>query len=262
MFYDAGLFGIMGLGSRLQDSLIGNPSSPEFQNPNASFPVIYDRLYQAGYIDKRLFSIWLNDEAATQGSILFGGIDHAKYHSTLQYVPLLLSGPGAAGFTSWSVNLTSVAIVNSQTKTPLLAGANSTISTVIDSGSPNMYLPIPLANAVAADMNATTVQGFPYVDCALHNSSKALEFGFDADGSHTGPRIRVPYGEIIYPFGDPANIGNVTAEDGTELCYLGLIGNGGPPRPIFLLGDTFIRSAYLVFDVDNLQVGMAPVRYR
>jgi hypothetical protein len=30
---------------------------------------------------------------------------------------------------------------------------------------------------------------------------------------------------------------------------------------IILLGDTFIRSVYLVFDADNLAVGMAQARY-
>ena len=68
----------------------------------------------------------------------------------------------------------------------------------------------------------------------------------------------MPVLEIIYPYGAPSNIGNVTAEDGTELCYLGLIGN---PGSLALLGDTFIRSAYIVYDVDNLQVSMAPAVY-
>ena len=120
-----------------------------------------------------------------------------------------------------------------------------------------MYLPLDVADAVAAGMNATTYQGFPYVPCEQRSSSKSLEFGFDSNGK-TGPRITVPYGEIIYPYGDPANIGNVTAEDGTELCYLGLIGTEGP---VFLLGDTFIRSVYLVYDVDGLEVRMARPRY-
>jgi hypothetical protein len=30
---------------------------------------------------------------------------------------------------------------------------------------------------------------------------------------------------------------------------------------IFLLGDTFIRSTYILYDVDNLQVAMAQAKY-
>lgn len=68
----------------------------------------------------------------------------------------------------------------------------------------------------------------------------------------------MPYKEIIYPYGFPANMGKVNADDGSPLCYLGLIGTEGP---IFLLGDTFIRSVYVVYDVDHVQVLMAPVKY-
>ena len=155
------------------------------------------------------------------------------------------------------MNLTLIAIVDGPVaKSPLTANG-STITTVLDSGSPNMYLPPAVADAVAEDMNATTYQGFPYVSCVERSSNKSLEFGFDFAGGK-GPRIKIPYGEIIYPYGDPANIGNVTAADGTRLCYLGLIGT---PGGLTLLGDTFMRSTYLVFDVDNLEVRMAKVRY-
>ena len=247
----------MGLGSPFGETLISNPSSPKFQNRSAAFPMIYDQLYQNGYISTRLFSIWLNDESASEGSILFGGIDHSKYHGSLQNVSLLLDGPGV--FTSWAVNLTSIALDNGYTKKPLTANG-SVIRTVLDSGSPNMYLPPDIADAVAEDMNATMYQGFPYVSCELHHSNKSLEFGFNS-ASKAGPRISVPYGEIIYPYGNPTNIGNVTAPNGTRLCYLGLIGSPDP-RSVMLLGDTFMRSAYMVYDVDNLHVGMASVRYR
>ena len=128
---------------------------------------------------------------------------------------------------------------------------------MLDSGSPNMYLPTAVADAVNELLGATSYEGFPYVNCSLRdNMAQSLTFSFDNNG--TGPSINVPVPEIIYPFGDPANIGNVTAVDGTPLCYLGLIGT---PGPIFLLGDTFIRSAYVVYDVDNLEVSMAQAVY-
>ena len=119
-----------------------------------------------------------------------------------------------------------------------------------------MYLPPAIADSVATRLGATTQQNFTYVPCSLRqDQSQSLDFCF---GNSSGPRIKVPVPEIIYPFGAPSNIGNVTAEDGTELCYLGLIGN---PGPLALLGDTFIRSAYIVYDVDNLQISMAQAVY-
>lgn len=67
-----------------------------------------------------------------------------------------------------------------------------------------------------------------------------------------GPQIRVPYSEIVYPFGMPANLGEVRGEDGSELCYLGVLSNNG--SGLFLLGNSFIRSAYVVFDAGGLEM--------
>ena len=210
-----------------------------------------------GYIQRRLFSIWLNEQSATTGNILFGGVDATKYHGELRSVPVVLSGPTQL-FTSWAVNLTSVNYVNSSIGgSQSLTGNSSGIIVILDSGSPNMYLPTALANAVADRLGATTYEGFPYVPCSLRqDSEQSLEFNFG--DSSTGPSINVPIPEIIYPFGDPANIGNVTTPGGVRLCYLGLNNTGGNT---FLLGDTFIRSTYLVYDVDNLQVSMAQAAY-
>ena len=41
-----------------------------------------------GYISRRLLSLWLNDQSAATGSILFGGVDPAKYHGELRSTPV------------------------------------------------------------------------------------------------------------------------------------------------------------------------------
>jgi hypothetical protein len=255
--FGAGIYGLLGVGSRYAESIYRSSSSPFFGDKNATYDTIYDQLKLHGYISRRLLSLWLNDQSAATGSILFGGVDPAKYHGELRSTPVLLSKPDQL-FTDWSVNLTTVTHVNgsSGAKQVLLAPSGG-LPTILDSGSPNMYMPTALANAVAIQMGASTVNGTPYVPCQFRQSDDALEFAFA--GKNEEPRISVPYPEIIYPFGYPANMGNVTAEDGTTLCYLGLIPTDGPIR---LLGTTFLRSAYIVYDVDNLEVSMAPAAYK
>jgi len=138
----------------------------------------------------------------------------------------------------------------------LLTPQNFSIYAIFDSGSPNNYLPTSIAEAIALSMNASMHEGTPYVPCAFRNAHDShVTFGFGGPG---GPNISVPYPALIYSYGAPANIGNVTDTDGSPLCYLGLIGTNGT---IFLLGDTFIRSAYVVYDVDDQQIALAPVRY-
>ncbi len=49
-----------------------------------TYPNIPDVLVDAGVINSRLYSLYLNDYNAVTGSILFGGIDTDKYTGTLQ----------------------------------------------------------------------------------------------------------------------------------------------------------------------------------
>ena len=252
--FDDGFYGIIGLGARLGESTFRYPG-PGFGKPNATFPTLYDQLQAHGYTARRAFSIWLNNISATTGRIIFGGIDTTKYHGKLVNVPVNLQ---RGLFFGWNVTLTSVVRCSdghAHSKEEALTRPDFGLSVILDSGAPNMYLPWELAQDISSTMNASTHFGFPYVPCAQRNVDSTLEFGF---GGASGPRIRVPNSALIYPFGAPSNIGRVTANDGTPLCYLGVIGEN---QTVFLLGDTFQRSAYLVYDVDNLQVAMAQARY-
>jgi hypothetical protein len=243
-------------GSRIRfgESIFTNPSSPDFGNPGATFPTIYDQLQLHGYTNKGLFSIWLHDQSAKKGSILFGGADNTKYRGQLQSLHVILQDNI---FRTWAVNLTSVVYIDSSSgETQALTADDFEITTILDSGSPNMYLSPPLVELLTSRMGAILHQGTPYVSCDLRQSHESLEFGLGR--KRHGPRITVPYSEIIYPYGFPANMGNVNDDDDSPLCYLGLIGTNGPT---FLLGDTFIRSAYVVYDVDHLQILRAPVKH-
>ena len=259
---EVGNYGIMGLGPPLQEALISSPNSPYYQQPSKAYPVLWQRLFDAGYINQRIFSLWLNKKSSKYGSLLFGGTDRSRYHGEIKFSPI------TQGFLAWQINLDSVVLGDDSgdcgggggkknngkdTTTELLS--KQTIA-VMDSGSPNMYVPSEVAIAFAKVLNATMVNGlngpFPYVDCHA-GKYQYLEFGFAG-----GPKIRVPAEDVIYPFADPANIGLVYDSKGKKICYLGLQVS---PAPIAIIGATFMRSAYMVFDVDNLQIGMAPIRY-
>jgi hypothetical protein len=149
------------------------------------------------------------------------------------------------------VNLTS--ILDCTTGAELLPSVGG-IGIIFDSGAPNMYLPTATADAVAKRLNATTHLGFAYVNCTFRERwEEGLDFAFAAGASGV-PRIHVPVPELVYPYGAPSNIGEVKAADGTKLCYLGVRGG---PGPIYLLGHTFLRSAYVVFDADALAISVA-----
>ncbi|KAL3956050.1 hypothetical protein ACCO45_008896 [Purpureocillium lilacinum] len=91
---------------------------------------------------------------------------------------------------------------------------------------------------LAAAMGSTTMDlnGFHIVDCALTGRNGSVDFAFE------GVTVRVPYRELIR---------EVRMEP--PMCYLGVM----PSDMFALLGDTFLRSAYVVFDLDANMTYMA-----
>ena len=248
--YDAQTWGIVGLGSNLVN-----------RDVNASV-VLWDYLHRLCFIQKRLFSVWLNSQDAKEGAILFGGVDKSKAKGKLRSSPLasIVPTPSGNDFAEWSVTLSSLTRHhgNSSYEEPII---NRTYTALLDTGSPNIYVPQDLYETIAAPLNVTlrTYRNTSYVPCSFRSSSDSLRFEFAGKDGAQGPRIRVPYSEIIYRFGMPANLGEVRSEDGTELCYLGVLSAQG--LPIALLGNTFIRSAYVVYDADNLELRMAQSKW-
>lgn len=194
-------------------------------------------------------------------------VNQAESDFVFAATPLNLQGTDR--FDHWEINLSSIARIDENGTRELLTPANLSLSVIPDTGSPNIYLPPSIVRAMTSTLNITLVQPSPsetflYVACSLRSSKTAFEFAFPGRKGtggavgNGGPRIKVPLADIIYRFGDPANIGEVRNEEGVELCYLGLNAIEGPIR---LLGATMLRSAYIVFDAENLEIRMAQARW-
>ena len=80
-----------------------------------------------------------------------------------------------------------------------------------------------------------------------------LDYGFGGQG---GPVISVLFSELALPLTDAAG-NNVTLTSGATACQFGIDVNNQADVPN-LFGDTFLRSAYVVYDLDNKQIGIAP----
>lgn len=247
--YEQGTFGIFALGSRLGQSSYSNPSSPYRGQVDKLFSMVYDELQAHGYTKRKAFSLYLNSLSSRTGTLIFGGIDTAKYQNELVSVPVQLQ---QGSFFSWNIVLTSVSRLQG-TKNTTLTAPDTNIAVDLDCGAPSMYLPTDLVTSIQADLNATMHEGTPYVPCVHQHNSDILELTL---GGPDGARIQVPYSSLLDPYGAPAARGPVTI-NGTDYCYFGVIAT---PGPIYLLGDTFQRAAYIVYDVDNQRVAMAQAK--
>ncbi|QNP97844.1 aspartic peptidase domain-containing protein [Yarrowia lipolytica] len=211
-----GQTGILGV------SVAGSESLHKGQKPYANFPLA---LQNAGYIDRRVYSLYLDQNDATNGTFLLGGVDYAKFNGSLTVLPL--ATPNA-----FFVDYKSIAFDGEQVAE---AGA-----AVLDSGTSFTYIPDAAYQKIAKKLNIgdNTFFGMTTVDC---NKDFELEFNFD------GVTIKALKEQMLIPSG----LGD---------CFFGLQSNT-LSQNITLFGDTFLRNAYVAYDLEDSQIGLAQAVY-
>ncbi|KAK5109238.1 hypothetical protein LTR62_007220 [Meristemomyces frigidus] len=207
-------------------------------NGGHSYANVPEHLMQSGIINSNAYSLWLNDLNASTGSILFGGVNTDKYTGELQTLPIIQEQGVYAEFiialTGVGANGTSGSIASNIAEPALL-----------DSGTSLMYLPNEITtniyNAVGARYDSQ--QGAAFVSCDLAKSGGTIDFTFSS------PTIRVDMNELVIVAGE---------QHGKPLCILGIApAQGSTP----VLGDTFLRSAYVVYDMTNNEVALAQTNF-
>ena len=79
-----------------------------------------------------------------------------------------------------------------------------------------------------------------------------MDYGF---GGSKGPVISVKYSEIAIPLYNEDGT-QLAFTDGSYACAFGMFPVGNAQQILF--GDTFLRSAYVVYDLDSKQIALAP----
>ena len=210
-------------------------------------PTVVEQLKLQGLTNRNAYSMWLNTLSADHGSILFGGLDSAKYHGPLISLPMQTAS-GSGNVTDLAVTLSSVAIQLDDGSLKQLSDPNLAVPAVLDTGTFDTELPADIANAITTGMGAVSSGGQQFVPCLFATAANAtLIYQF---GGPTGPTIHVPLSEMVTD-------ANFTFADGTPACYLGINPVDTSLGGIILFGDTFLRSAYVVYDLENLQIALA-----
>ncbi|EGS19540.1 uncharacterized protein CTHT_0050140 [Thermochaetoides thermophila DSM 1495] len=228
------------------------------------YPNIIELMQNQSYIATKAYSLYLNDYSAATGTILFGGIDTTKFYGDLKVVPVLgRRVDDGFIYDHFVVSLTSVTSHADGQETVRLTSSDANIPVVLDSGTSFAYFPStitkPLYDSLGAydDTTSEFGSGEVYVDCKYRSQSdRYLSFQFNgADG----PVISVPASEYIlddlkpyiraglWPL--PANL------PFSDVCRMAIrTQNQSPP---YIVGDSFLRSAYVVYDLEYNRVGLA-----
>ncbi|KGQ07196.1 putative aspartic-type endopeptidase OPSB [Beauveria bassiana D1-5] len=234
------------------------------------YPTIVENLVSQGLIDTPAFSLYLDAITETHGSFLFGGIDTKKYIGDLATLPLVADDiHGSENVTSYAVELGSFTVDG--VSTPTLK-----TKAILDTGATLILLPGRVVKPIFETLRIVTIPGVatPFIDCGAAKGSK-IKFKFQFKGK----TIEVPFKEmIINSFEDNQDLFKSSSLRSTfrnmdKVCMFGIAsaddyktqepdpfgsGSSSSNEPEFaLLGDTFLRSAYVVYDLAGQEVGLA-----
>lgn len=227
----------MGIGYPSNEAQVGS-------NGATTYPNLPQAMVQRGLIRSSAYSLWLNDLYANTGSILFGGVNTNKYRGKLETLPIQ---PVQGVYSQVILALTGVALT-----TPSRQGQFSSsalpAAVLLDSGSSLTYLPNPIVKDIydALAVMFEPSSGVGYVPCALAGDRISISYTFSS------PTITVGISELVL------DVGNLYFRDGTPACVFGIVPAG---NSMAVLGDTFLRSAYVVYDLANNEISLANTNF-
>ncbi|OTB18062.1 hypothetical protein K445DRAFT_365066 [Daldinia sp. EC12] len=233
-------FGILGLGHGKGHGVI------EYES-------IVDSLAAQGYTDSKLFSLDLGAQpgptSAITGEMVFGGVDTNKYAGNLAKVP---TDPNDAHYVA-TLNSITLQVPSSSSGSgsanafsqniKAINDSNLPLQVVVDSGTTLSLLPESVVSAIAAGFPGAERDGNGgyKVPCDLRNTTEGrVDFELRGDGNNK-VKISVSYSDFIWYGGNECFLG---------AWYTGDVG-------VWILGDTFLRGAYVTFDQDNNALYMA-----
>ncbi|RDL35335.1 uncharacterized protein BP5553_07266 [Venustampulla echinocandica] len=229
--------GILGIGYAINEVQVGRSKKSPYNNLPA-------QLVAEGLIQSNAYSLWLNDLDASTGSILFGGVDTEQFMGELATLPVQAE---QGEFAEFLVTMTAISFGST------VIAANQAQAVLLDSGTSLSYLPDPITAAIYEKVGAQydSSDGVAYVPCSLAGNTTKLNFSF------SGPTIAVPMDELVITV--TSNNGRpLTFSDGTKACVFGIAPAGSSTA---VMGDTFMRSAYIVYDLANNEISIAQTNF-
>ncbi|KAI5967386.1 SAP7 [Candida theae] len=242
---------------------------PSLESASQKYSNIPHALKEQDVIAKAAYSLYLDSSSSSQGSILFGGIDHAKYTGELKTIDIV---PKDGQFLYSQIPLSHIAVsLNNYTNAspsgtgsngaqPGIVGAasiyNGTDSfnggvdlndttVLLDSGTTYSFLPKNQIESILGLFGNVTFDGSLggyKIPCWLGNKGNYLRFNFNEEKD-----IDVELSEFVLEVGKEAS--------GEGSCVSTLL----PGQAI--LGDNFLRSAYAVFNLDDNTISLAQAAY-
>ena len=194
-------------------------------------PTFLETVEKANLFSANLFGVNLNREADgnADGEINFGSPDTTKYVGDLTYIAV-------SNDHFWQIPVDDV-IVNG-----VHCGVNGNTA-IIDTGTTYMLLPPEDAKQIHAQIPGSKLTGELYnLPCTTTDS------------------VQMVFSGVPYDISPKDYVGR--SVKGTDLCVSNIISSQASGANEWLVGDTFLKNVYSVFDLDKGRIGKLGRRLR
>lgn len=207
-----------------------------------------------------IFSICTNSiyQDGWAGDIILGGMNTSDFVGNLSYVPIA-PDPITQQYTLWQIDTKSISLISAVGNTLITTSPdfNPRVRATIDTGTTFSYMSNEyiksmmraITGLVPRELDAGS--GCYPIDCdyAYANENDfSVVFEFSVSDSDKTTLITIPVNELVEPVDN-------TSVQYAHRCVFSLCPTSAPTM---LLGDSVIRALYLVFDMENKQMGFAP----
>lgn len=236
--------GIMGIGFQSGEAAA--------ETSDFTYPNVINVLKNEGYINTLAYSLWLDDLDSNTGSILFGGVDTSKYQGDLVALPIQIDSD-TNSIDTFTVAWTGLTVTGSGQNSDF--SPSSAQAAILDSGTTDTLLPDDIANQIFNGVGVITDENYGnVVRCNLADDDLTFSFQF---GGSNGPIVNVSLSEFVTPL-ETTDGSTPTFKNGDKACSFAMEAAGDDP---ILFGDSFLRSAYVVYDLENNLIGLAQTNF-
>lgn len=229
-------FGVLGVGLPRLEAVKGYDGAPG---------VYYDNFPQAlkrnNIISQVMYSLYFAEGDSSSGQVLFGAVDEKKVDGFLYTLPMVNIHPEIDEPAEFHVTLQGLGI-KSASKCQQDTISTSRVPALLDSGTSYVVAPYDIVEAMAGKINAvySNEEGLFILDCPAANDDTEVYFDFGE------VKLKVPLSNFI-----------LSPEEGRGYCGFAVL----PSEDTWVLGDVFLRSAYVVYDLDNYEISLGQTKY-
>ncbi|KAK8086609.1 aspartic-type endopeptidase [Apiospora phragmitis] len=236
---------------------VGFPADAGPHGKSWEYPTIMDELILQGKIQRRSYSLYMDGVDATSGSLLFGGYDKAKFEGELSTLPIMRK------FTDPVVQWDYLSVTNKSGTFNATSPPEFPTHANLDLGASFLHIPQKafqvLIESIGTQYDSRSDRY--EVDCDLGKKHPgSLDFVFGGANGTKPVNVSVPFSDLAVTYVD-ASTGKTSVRNGKPYCRLGVGVCEDTKSGKYGFGDTFLRSVYVVYDLDHYEIRMAPIKH-